>query len=64
MNTHVVKILEIVEKLKSVGREINNFYMSAILLYLLTHSYDSLIIVLAATPEAKVISDFIRNNLD
>lgn len=64
MNTQVVKILEIAENLKFIDREINNFYMSAILRDLLTHSYNTLITVLKATPEAKFVSDFIRNKLD
>ena len=63
LNVHITKLLELIDKLKSIGENIDDSHVSALLLCSLPKSYDGLITALEARPENELNSEFIRNKL-
>ena len=60
---HITKMLELIDKLRSIGEDINDSHISALMLCSLPKSYDNLITALEARPENELTSEFIRNKL-
>ncbi|GBN42341.1 Retrovirus-related Pol polyprotein from transposon TNT 1-94 [Araneus ventricosus] len=51
MNEHIAQTLELIDKLKTVGEEIKDDHIAALLLVSVPKSYDTLITALEARPE-------------
>ena len=63
LNVHITRLLELIDKLKSIRENIDDSHTSAFMLYSLPKSYDRLITALEARPENELNSEFIRNKL-
>ena len=63
MQHHINGILEIAEKLRSIGEEVKETHLGALLLNSLPKSYETLITALEARDEAEIILDLIKQKL-
>ncbi|GBM39572.1 hypothetical protein AVEN_52925-1 [Araneus ventricosus] len=63
MKEHIAQILEIIDKLKAVGEEINDHYIAALLEVSFPKSYDTLIMALEARPENDLAPKLTKNKL-
>lgn len=60
---HITRILEIIDKVSSIGGYINDSHISVKLPWSLSQSNNTLIIVMEARPEKELNFEFIKGNL-
>lgn len=63
MINRIINVLETTDKFKAIGEDINESHLSALLLCLLSSSYDTLVTAFEARSEEELNLEFIKGKL-